>query len=216
MKTYRIHYYNAFSSFYDRFVSLHSVDKEGKLRKLLSDVSPLEKGDTVLDLCTGTGSMLTHLNDKVGSSGVVIGSDFSHGMLKEGQKKIGHYANIFLVETDAACLPFRSQAFNVVTCAYAFYELQGDAQDKMLKEVIRVLKPGRPFLVMEHDLPRNMFIRTLLYIRLLSMGLRRAITILKHEKEILERYFARVEKISTPSGRSKIMVCWTASKDPKA
>lgn len=86
---------------------------------------------------------------------------------------------------------------------------QGDAQNKMLKEVIRVLKPGHPFLVMEHDLPESMLIRILLHIRLLSMGLRRVIDILKYEKDILERYFIKVEKISLPKGRSKILVCWT-------
>jgi len=45
---------------------------------------------------------------------------------------------------------------------------------------------------MEHDLPESMLIRILLYIRLLSMGLRRAIDILKYEKDILERYFVKV------------------------
>ncbi|RLB00302.1 MAG: hypothetical protein DRG37_02810 [Deltaproteobacteria bacterium] len=209
MKTYRRHYYNVFSSFYDRFVSLHSADKEGRLRKLLSNASPLEKGDVALDLCTGTGAMLHYLCNKVGPKGMVIGSDFSHGMLKEGLKKTRSLENVLLVESDAAYLPFKSHIFDAVTCAYAFYELQGDAQDKMLKEVIRVLKPGHPFLVMEHDLPESMLIRILLYIRLLSMGLRRAIDILKYEKDILERYFVKVEKISLPKGRSKILVCWT-------
>ena len=61
--------------------------------------------------------------------------------------------------------------------------------------------------MMEHDVPRRPLIRALFYVRLFSMGAKRAIYVLRHEKRTLERYFESVEKITTPSGRSKIMIC---------
>ena len=61
--------------------------------------------------------------------------------------------------------------------------------------------------MMEHDLPENPVIRGLLYIRLLSMGAKRALNTLQHEKETLEEHFSFVEKLETETGRSKIMVC---------
>jgi ubiquinone/menaquinone biosynthesis C-methylase UbiE len=94
-----------------------------------------------------------------------------------------------------------------VTCTHAFYELKGETQDRALREIVRVLKAGRPFFMMEHDVPRRPLIRALFYVRLFSMGAKRAIYILRHEKRTLERYFESVEKITTPSGRSKIMIC---------
>jgi hypothetical protein len=39
------------------------------------------------------------------------------------------------------------------------------------------------------------------------MGAKRAMTILRHEKAMLGRYFKSVEKVITPTGRSKIMIC---------
>ena len=160
-----------------------------------------------MDLCTGTASLLPALSEKVGPKGQVVGVDFSRGMLQVAREKTKSYDNVRLIEADICTLPFRANTFDAVTCSYAFYELKGDAQDTVLKEVRRLLRPSGVFLMMEHDLPENAFIRTLFYIRLASMGAKRAISILRYEKSFLESYFPKVEKIVTPSRRTKIMMC---------
>jgi len=207
MSNYRRIYYNLFSQFYDGFVALHSSDSRGDLRTFLANNLPVTKAEVVLDLCTGTASLLPVLHQKVGPGGKVIGVDFSRGMLRVAREKTKPYDNIQLIEADICALPFRETAFDAVTCSYAFYELKGEAQDRVLKEVRRVLKPTGVFLMMEHDIPANALIRTLFYIRLASMGAKRAISILRHEKSFLEGYFPEVKKIVTPNGRTKIMIC---------
>jgi ubiquinone/menaquinone biosynthesis C-methylase UbiE len=207
MKRFRQRYYDYFSRIYDRFVALHSTDRTFTLRQFLADTTGLEKGDTVLDICTGTGSTLIHLKEKVQAQGLVTGVDFSIGMLKAGKSKIHNHDNILLVLADVAYLPFKKEVFNAVTCSHAFYELKGETQDNCLQEIERVLKPGRPFCMMEHDVPKNFFMRMLFYFRLLSMGLKKALEIAQYERELLMRYFSSVERISTPTGRSKVMIC---------
>ena len=207
MKNFRRSYYNAFSRFYDKFVALHSVDAQGALRKFFSDKVPVKEGDCVLDICTGTGSVLLFLREKIGPEGLVVGADFSRGMLKVGQEKNKMYVNISLVESDVAYLPFKPNEFDAVTCTHAFYELKGETQDRVLREIVRVLKAGKPFIMMEHDVPKSALIRVLFYIRLFSMGAKRAFYILRHETRTLKGYFRVVEKIPTPTGRSKIMIC---------
>lgn len=207
MRNYRRKYYDVFSKYYDRFVALHSRDTQSGLRKFLSSTIPVGEGDFVLDLCTGTGTLLPYLGEKVGENGLVVGVDFSSGMLKVCRMKTGRHTNIEVLKSDVACLPFKDNRFDAVTCSHAFYELKGETQERMLEETVRVLRPGKSFLMMEHDLPDNPVIRTLLYIRLLSMGAKRALNALKHEKETLGRHFTFVEKLETTTGRSKIMVC---------
>ncbi|MDY6837717.1 MAG: class I SAM-dependent methyltransferase [Thermodesulfobacteriota bacterium] len=207
MKTFRQKYYDAFSRIYDRFVALHSTDRQETLRALLAGQVGTKKGAKVLDLCTGTGSTLSHLQKRVGSSSLVVGMDFSTGMLKKAKPKIRNLANVRLVEGDAANVPFKESIFDAVTCCYAFYELKGKTQEQSLHEIVRVLKPGRPFLIMEHDLPRQRLIRILFYVRLLSMGLKKTMEILRHERTLLLQYFSRVDKITMPGGRTKIMCC---------
>jgi ubiquinone/menaquinone biosynthesis C-methylase UbiE len=207
MKRFRQKYYDFFSHIYDRFVALHSTDKALRLRYFLADTTGLKKGDKVLDICTGTGSALIPLKEKVQAQGFVVGVDFSIGMLKVGRSKIINHRSIVLVLADVGHLPFKKEVFNAVTCSHAFYELKGETQDSCLKEIRRVLKPGRPFLMMEHDTPQNFFVRMLFYLRLLSMGPKKARAIVRHERKLLMRYFSSVDKMSTPTGRSKIMIC---------
>jgi ubiquinone/menaquinone biosynthesis C-methylase UbiE len=176
-------------------------------RKFLVDRVPVQLGGSVLDLCTGTATLLQYLQAKVGPNGQVVGVDFSHGMLKIAQQKTRNFASVFLVEADAGCLPFAAGTFDAVTCSHAFYELKGETQGRALREIVRILKPNGAFLMMEHDVPASFFVRALFYLRLTLIGAGRAIVLLRHEREVLERYFASVEKIVAPAGRSKVMIC---------
>ncbi len=203
----RVCYYNLFSHFYDAFVTLHSGDQRGELRDYLAQKAKLERGDAALDICTGTGAMLPNLSKRVEEEGMVIGLDFSRGMLKAARSKLTTRTNVFLVEADVAKLPFKSDALSGVTCSHAFYELKGDASDECLKEISRILKKGKRFLMMEHDIPKNRFIRMLFYARIFFMGRKKALEILKDEERLFRENFSRVEKSSTEDGKSKIIAC---------
>ncbi len=207
MKRLRRAYYDRFSRFYDRFVALHSGDKQGLARLFLADRLPVKNGASILDVCTGTGSLLSYLQMKVGARGRVVGLDFSRGMLKVANEKIGRAHNVQLVEADAAHLPFASGTFDALTCSHAFYELKGAIQDLALQEIIRVLRPQGVFLMMEHDVPRNPLVRALFYLRLIFVGTGQAISVLRHEQEDVERRFRSVEKVVCTGGQSKIMIC---------
>lgn len=207
MRNFRRSYYNVFSRVYDAFVALHSGDAQNNLRRFLSTQVPVETGNRVLDICTGTGTLLSYLRGKVGVDGIVVGVDFSRGMLEVSRDKITSYKNIHLIECDVGFLPFRDNIFDAVTCSHAFYELKGETQDRVLKEIVRILKPGSSFLMMEHDVPESPIIRFLFYVRLFSMGAKRAVSILRHEQKTLGKYFDYVKKINAPGGKSKIMVC---------
>lgn len=207
MKTFRQRYYDLFSHFYDRFVSLHSRDRHEQLRALVANSIGLKRGDNLLDICTGTGTALSYFQKKVGSEGFVLGMDFSWGMLKVAQGKTSDYENVFLIQADAGHLPFKPRVFDAVTCSFAFYELKNEAQEDFLKGVQTILKTGQPFVMIEHDVPSNAFIRVLFYIRLLSMGRNRAREILKRPRGPLARHFKSVDKIEVPTGKSQIRMC---------
>ena len=153
MKGVRRAYYDQFSRFYDRFVALHSRDAQGVARKFLADRVPVQNGGSVLDICTGTATLLSHLQAKVGGEGKVVGVDFSHGMLRVAQRKTRSFLNVHLVEADAGLLPFAAGSFDAVTCSHAFYEIKGETANRALEEILRVLRPKGAFLMMEHDVP---------------------------------------------------------------
>jgi hypothetical protein len=59
---------------------------------------------------------------------------------------------------------------------------------------------------MEHEVPQKLLVRLLFYVRLLSMGLRKALAVLGNEDTLFRRHFHEVERIATDTGRSKIIL----------
>jgi ubiquinone/menaquinone biosynthesis C-methylase UbiE len=137
LKGVRRVYYDIFSRFYDGFVAVHSRDKLGAARTFLVDRVPLQAGGSVLDLCTGTGTLLTYLQAKVGPSGQVVGVDFSPGMLKTAHKRTQGFPNVALVRADADSLPFAPGMFDAVTFSHVFYELKRETQKRAIQEIVR-------------------------------------------------------------------------------
>jgi demethylmenaquinone methyltransferase/2-methoxy-6-polyprenyl-1,4-benzoquinol methylase len=199
-------YYDLFAHVYDRFVEAHSGDREGRMREVLAEATALRTGGRAVDLCTGTGAMLPALAHRAGTEGLVVGVDFSRGMLDQAREKTGDTPGVALVRADVQRLPFRDRSLDVVTCSHAFYELKGEGAERAVAEVARTLRPGGRFLLMEHEVPVKPVLRVLFYIRLLSMGLGKALEILGHEEELFGRYFRRVERMVTATGGSKILL----------
>jgi ubiquinone/menaquinone biosynthesis C-methylase UbiE len=203
---YRIRYYDLFSRVYDRFVAAHSSDREGHLREDLADRAALRPGGRALDLCTGTGAMLPGLSRRLGTQGLAVGLDFSRGMLAQAGRKLADQSSVVFVEADAEQLPFRDRSFDAITCSHAFYELRGSGAERALEEAGRALRPGGRFVMMEHEVPERWLIRLLFYVRLLSMGLRKALEVLGHEEQLFRRHFEIVERTTVSGGRSKIIL----------
>jgi demethylmenaquinone methyltransferase/2-methoxy-6-polyprenyl-1,4-benzoquinol methylase len=78
-------YYDLFSLVYDFIIRLHSRDREGSLRGFITEKANLLQGDRALDLCTGTGSVAIELAKQAGGKGLVVGLDFSRGMLEKAK-----------------------------------------------------------------------------------------------------------------------------------
>lgn len=207
MRSPRQRYYDAFSAFYDRFVALHSRDTQRELRQFLARLLPVREGDAVLDLCTGTGALLPYLAGRVGASGLAVGLDFSKGMLGRARVKTAGEPNVLLVQGRAERLPFAARSFRAVTCSHAFYELKGEQRERALAEIARVLEPEGTFFMMEHDVPPGQPAKALFYLRLTLAGGGRARRFLREERSVLQRHFGRVDKMPSPSGKSKVMVC---------
>ncbi|MEA3386087.1 MAG: class I SAM-dependent methyltransferase [Thermodesulfobacteriota bacterium] len=207
MSSLRQSYYNLFSKIYDRIIDLHSHDLQGRLRGALADRTGLKAGDVAVDLCTGTGSVPPFLAEKVDSDGLVIGLDFSSGMLQKAAKKIRErdIKNIVLIQAEAQHLPFKDRTICAVTCSHAFYELKGDVREKTIMEVKRVCRTGGRFCMMEHEVPRKKFIKFLFYIRMVVAGNLGSKALLKQEASFFQSHFSEVKKEILPGGNTKVI-----------
>ena len=204
-KKARQFYYDLFSAVYDVFIKTHSGDRAQRLRKWLINKADLKSGMRVLDVCTGTGSVAIRAKKKIGEKGIVTGVDFSYGMLRKAREKSKH-CDILWIQADVTMLPFKRSSFDAVFCAYGFYELKDDEKIKMLKEVFRVLTDKGKFFMMEHEEPKNPFVRVLYRLRLMTMGSFSSKEFIKKELQFISHFFKEVKKEKSLSGNSKLII----------
>lgn len=126
----------------------------------------------VLDLCCGTGDLAINLA-RSGQNGLsVVGIDYSRPMLELANKKATSSTGrrqVSFLYGDAAALPFSAGSFDCVGISFAFRNLtyKNPLTQRCMAEVLRVLKNGGRFVVVETSQPRVKLIRKLyhLYLR---------------------------------------------------
>lgn len=200
-------YYDLFSNFYDFIIHLHSKDEGEGLRDFLIEKTGVSPGERILDICTGTGAVVLAASSSVGDQGMAVGLDFSFGMLKKAQGKMGvmGLSNVNLVVADVGNMPFKDGVFDCVTCSHAMYELKAEIRQEALNGIKGVLKEGGSFYMMEHCRPKNPIVKFLYYIRLMSMGSSENRFFAQDEVPVLRKHFSDVKRELSPTGKSKLI-----------
>lgn len=119
-----------------------------KVVKIVADCKP----NNILDIATGTGDLAINLAET--NAKKIIGLDISGGMLEIGKKKISKKnlaKTIEMVIGDSENLPFEDNSFDAVTVAFGVRNFEN--LEIGLSEILRVLKPGGVFVVLETSVP---------------------------------------------------------------
>lgn len=121
-----------------------------KVLKMVSATNPVN----ILDIATGTGDLAILLSKSDALS--ITGLDLSAGMLEVGKQKIKSLNldnKIKMVQGDSENLPFEDNSFDAITVAFGIRNFED--LEKGLSEILRVLKPGGVFVILETSVPTN-------------------------------------------------------------
>jgi demethylmenaquinone methyltransferase/2-methoxy-6-polyprenyl-1,4-benzoquinol methylase len=143
--------FDRISGLYDLMNSVMTAGLHHRWRERAADLAAVGQGDRALDVATGTGDLALELARRVGTSGEVVGSDFSEGMLEHARRKAAGVSNVRFETANALDLPYADAEFAAATVGFGarnFSDL-----DQGLREMARVVRPGGRVVVLEITTP---------------------------------------------------------------
>ncbi|KJD33445.1 ubiquinone biosynthesis methyltransferase UbiE [Tamlana nanhaiensis] len=144
--------FDTISEEYDGLNRVISFGIDVKWRKKVVQMVGATNPDSILDIATGTGDLAINLAQTQATK--IVGLDISSGMLEVGKEKIkkrGLNSKIEMVLGDSENLPFSDNSFDAITVAFGVRNFE--TLENGLKEILRVLKPGGTFVILETSVP---------------------------------------------------------------
>jgi demethylmenaquinone methyltransferase/2-methoxy-6-polyprenyl-1,4-benzoquinol methylase len=144
--------FDTISENYDGLNKIISFGTDAKWKLKILKMVAAKKPSTILDIATGTGDLAILFATT--SATEIIGLDISQGMLDIGKQKIEAQKldrKIQMVLGDGENIPYPDNYFDVITVAYGVRNFEH--LEKGLSEILRTLKPGGQFIILETSVP---------------------------------------------------------------
>jgi ubiquinone/menaquinone biosynthesis C-methylase UbiE len=139
---------------YDSYMKRATFGREAKLRQVTIGLAGVKPGDTVLEVGCGTGTLTLAAKKAAGPTGKAYGIDIISGMIEASRRKATEAGEeITFQEGSIADIPYEKNTFDVVLCSFMIFHMSEETRRKGITEVLRVLKPGGCWLILDLDLP---------------------------------------------------------------
>jgi len=151
-------WYSWFSHIYDPFRKLFffffngGFGGEKRFQELIIEWINPQKGERILDICCGTGTLTIMLAGKLRREGRVVGIEISPDQLRVARKKEKPFGLSFL-QVDAQDLRFSDCYFDKAVICGALHEMPEQVRKNVLSESYRVIKPKGRIVIVEHNKP---------------------------------------------------------------
>ncbi len=153
---YVLRHFNSIAAKYDFMNSVLSFGLHYLWKRWAVDLLRLKAGETVLDVCGGTGDLSLLAAKAVGPNGRVFLYDINQAMMEGGRLKIARASlssRIRCVQGDAETISSLPRRFDAAMVGFGIRNLT--RMEVGLAEMHRVLKPGGKFMCLEFSLPAS-------------------------------------------------------------
>jgi ubiquinone/menaquinone biosynthesis C-methylase UbiE len=147
---------------YDALVWILFLGRTRKFYSQVLDIANVKRGQSVLDVGCGTGSLAIAASERVGPEAKVHGIDASPEMIERARNKAAkRRSGATFTEAVVEEMPFPDAQFDVVLCTMMLHHLPRSAREQCAREMRRVLKPGGSAMVVEFGRDGKSFIERL-------------------------------------------------------
>ena len=141
---------------YDLLAWLLTWGRERAFRERLLELAEVQRGQSVLDIGCGTGTLAIAASTRVGPTGSVVGIDASPQMVARATRKAAKAGAPGTFQLAVAeQLPFPDGRFDVVLSTLMFHHLPRKTREQCANEIRRVLKPGGRVFVVDFGTPQR-------------------------------------------------------------
>jgi demethylmenaquinone methyltransferase/2-methoxy-6-polyprenyl-1,4-benzoquinol methylase len=147
--------FSSIATKYDFLNHLLSLNIDQRWRRALVKCAGVKPGESILDVCTGTGDIAIRFAQTDGV-GKIVGIDLIDQMLHLAQRKMtkrGLDKRMRLLKADALNLPFVDNSFDLVSIGFGLRNLTD--RKKGISEMVRILRDGGRIVILEFAPPRN-------------------------------------------------------------
>jgi demethylmenaquinone methyltransferase/2-methoxy-6-polyprenyl-1,4-benzoquinol methylase len=189
--------------------------REWAYRRRAVSALRLSAGDTVVEMCCGTGLNFSLLQAAVGSEGRIVGVDLTDAMLDEARRRVDRngWTNVDLVQSEAAVFEYPEGLAGILS-TYALTMVP--EYDRVIERGAAALRAAGRWVVLDLTVPASLSRLSGLYLLLtrpfgasLEAARRRPWDSLRRHMGHVERenlflgfsYLAWAEKTARPQGR---------------
>jgi len=136
----RISFFEKIAPYYDILVDLSTIGQYSHFLKRAFGILAPEKGEKILDLCSGTGRVASWIAQAVGEEGEVVGMDISKRMVEFAKKRYGELKRVIFLNKDVSKPWSYHNYFDAIFTSYAIHELPEKKRLSALEHSFRALK----------------------------------------------------------------------------
>ena len=120
---HRIDFFENLAPYYDILIDLFTLGLYAKfLKKAIKVLNP-NKGEKILDLCSGTGRAVSWMATAVGEDGEMVGMDIARNMMAVATQRYGRLKNVLFLQKDVTRPWGYENYFDGIFTSFALHEL---------------------------------------------------------------------------------------------
>jgi demethylmenaquinone methyltransferase/2-methoxy-6-polyprenyl-1,4-benzoquinol methylase len=119
----RVDFFEKSAPYYDFVLDLLTFRQYAEFQKRAVVILAPEKGEKILDLCSGTGRVSSWMAQAVGNEGEVVGMDISQSMVEVAKKRYGEFDRLVFLNQDVTEPWEYYNYFDGIFTSFAIHEL---------------------------------------------------------------------------------------------